>query len=327
VIGGIAQAHSVAAMLLTVALAFACTDSSPGGPENPGKRSMNVASETSACVGRFRFTVPPPLVVSGRSQSIYRVDVRTAATTQALPAARQWEERLQHIRQRATQLGLEGSGVRVFELQPGVRAVWFAREPGDGAPLTLEAMQPQEGGHALWLAREVLANAQAVTEGMYRRIIDGYRTQGTRGFCVGHGMLVTETSRYELALLSLSDPARPGFTIALSTETTDRPDTRNALEDVEEERRLLAESGVELVMMRNAERTVARLPGVEARVRIQARGEPPVVRMSWRFAGVAGSAVAPQFTILASAGQPDQAALESAWEILLRSLEPLALPN
>jgi hypothetical protein len=99
--------------------------------------------------------------------------------------------------------------------------------------------------------------------------------------------------------------------LSLASDAVDVPDTHDVLRDVEDERRILVESGSEAVILRDEARTVAQLPGVDARVRMTARGAGLSVRFTWRFSGRAGDATAPQLTLVRTALAPNEAELES----------------
>lgn len=310
----IARAGPLAAALL---LALACTPTVPGARES-GSNSMSPASESNQCIGRFRLQVPPPLVVSGRSQRIYQAEVSTAALTGGATAESLWAERLRAAAARTR----SGEIPQRFDLDAGVQAVWYDLA---GGGRMLEAMKPQ-AGHVLLVGFKMELPAQERVERATRRVMAGYQPQGTRGFCVGHGTLVTEAGRNEETQLALADPKRRELSIRLSTDTVDSVEAHDALADAEQERRLLVEGGAEVGILRNAKRRAAGLDGVEARLRIRMRGEAPFVRYSWRFAGLARNAAAPQIVLVGSAPDTEQAALEAAWEALLASLQPMPAP-
>ncbi len=279
---------------------------------------MNATDPNGHCIGRFQFRTAPALVVSGRSQQIYRVDIKTVALPTRATTAHVWAARVAAIRQ--TGAAGQDAVVRSFDLEPDLPAVWYYGRPGERTHVTLEAMKAFPD-HTLQLVYEITGEPQAATERAYRRIVAGYVPGGRTGFCLEHGALVSEPSRSEDTRIAFRHVSLAGFELSLASDAVDVPDTRDVLRDVEDERRILMESGSEVVILRNEARTVAQLPGVDSRIRMSARGAKPFVRFTWRFSGRAGDATAPQLTLVGTALAPDQAQLELVWEAVLQSLK------
>lgn len=276
------------------------------------------ASSLTYCVGRFQFELAPLLLQATRSQSIYRVNARTVALSAAVPAPLVWSQRLATIRSSARQPAPDPI-VRTFELDPGVQAVWYRERPNDNTHATLETLKPF-GDHALQLKREISAGQPDVTEQTFRRIAAGYVSQGHRGFCLENGSLTTESSRYEEASISFTDPKFADMRLSFISDAVDQVDPHDPLRDIEDERKVLVESGSEVTILRNERRVVAQLPGVEARIRMKPRGEAPFVRFTWRFDGTARDATAPQMMLVGTAQDPKNAELEAVWDRWLQSM-------
>ena len=263
-------------------------------------------------------------MASGRSQRIYRVDVSTIPLRDT-DAATVWQARLASIRAAHASPGARDPIVRTFDLDAAVPAVWFHADSSDASFVTLEVMKPY-GDHLLHLEREISSGAEEVTEKMYRRVIAGYVPHGRQGFCVGLGALMSEVSKNEQTQIAFTDPAVPDFTLSFASNTVDQPEEGDPLQDIEEEQRILAESGAVVTVTRNERRTVAQLAGVEARIQMKPRDGEPFVRFTWRFAGVGGNPSAPQLMLVGSAPVEHQAQLNTVWERMLRSLQPVPLP-
>jgi hypothetical protein len=91
---------------------------------NEAKTMSTRDVDNSWCIGRFQFRLPTTLMLSGRSQSIYDVDVRTVPVPEQGPQA-VWAERLARIRASMLLLGTASAELRTFDLLPGVPAVWY----------------------------------------------------------------------------------------------------------------------------------------------------------------------------------------------------------
>jgi len=315
------RTHAGLALILAWAWAWACQDTQDRGS---GRVAVNQTDESTQCIGRFQFSVDPSVVVTGRNQRIYRVEVSTIPLKDT-DADAIWRERLGAIRATARRAAAKDPVVRTFDLDPGVTAVWFHANSTDESFVTLEVMKPYRD-HVLHLVREITSGAEAVTEKMYRRVIAGYVPHGRRGFCVGLGALVSEVSKNEQTLIAFMNPALADLEVSFASNTVDQPDDADAIHDIEEERKILMESDTAVVISRNERRTVAQLPGVEARIQLTPRGEKPLVRFTWRFAGVGGSPSAPQLVLIGTALLEHQAQLNAVWEKLLGSLQAVPLP-
>src|SRR5207302_962657 len=71
------RGHTVLALIVLgggVLELAGCRDSNRHGTAASEQSTMNGNAQ---CIGRFQFTAPPSFAVTGRSQSIYRFDVRT----------------------------------------------------------------------------------------------------------------------------------------------------------------------------------------------------------------------------------------------------------
>lgn len=285
--------------------------------------AMNLSEPIPYCVGRFRLHVAKSMAPTGRSQQIYRVDISTGARPSGVPAPSVWADRLTVIR--GGKPSSPDPVIRSFDLEPGVPAAWYYARPNDRFHITLEAMKPFKD-HILRLVYEITGEPQSATESAYRRILAGYVPGGKTGFCMEHGSLTSEPSRNEHTNIAFQHTAVRELKLTFASDSVDKPDTRDMLRDVEEERKLLLEAGSEVEILQNGPRTVAQLQGVDARIRMLARDTAPFVRFTWRYAGNAKNATTPQITVVAVAPVAHQATLEAVWETLLNGLQPAPQP-
>jgi hypothetical protein len=278
-------------------------------------------SEFSLCIGRFQFRAPTGFRVTGRHQAIYRTTVGTL-TANVTEGQAIWEKKLAEIRRLKP---VPGSALRVMELEPGTRVVWYAANSMFPAILTIEAMKLMPG-HVLLVSRESDAGKEALAERLVREILRGYSPGNYQGFCVGHGSITLEPSQNEQARIALSSDSVRELEFKVETHTTRIPDS-STYADVEEESRLASASGGKLAVLRNQPRTVAGLPGRELWIRVEVPAEGALLRYTWHFQGVPGNSAQPVIDILGTARPEGKAALENAWETILASLRPTGAPG
>lgn len=101
------SARAATGLALAAALASSHTQA-----REPVNSPMNQTSPRQYCIGRFCFAAVQPLVLAGRSQEIYRVDVKTEALPPKATAASVWAARLAAIRQGKSEASEPGTRSR-----------------------------------------------------------------------------------------------------------------------------------------------------------------------------------------------------------------------
>lgn len=315
----------LAVCLLTWCVACAArggrVESGAGREARPPKASMNVdEKDASECLGRFRLVVPGVLGAAGRSQSIYRVDVRTVP----LPGGgldALWRERLARISALRPPPGVASPVIRTFELQPGVSAVWYFGNPDDDDEVRLEAFKPH-GDYAVLTFREGMAGKEVTNETLVKNVLDAYVHGTERGFCVGAGAITSEPGLKEYAGLALEHKRVPKFEVTIDTQTVWEPDTWT-YSDLDEERQVVTGLGGTIEALRDGARVVAGLEGKEIWASVDVPREPPFVRFTWHFPGVPEDSLRPSIDIKGTAPKSSQPELEAVWETVLRSFRPI----
>ena len=145
---------------------------------------------STQCVGRFQLTVPAEMVFTGRSQSIYRVDVTTLPIPQS-GVDTLWDARLNRIRVLKAPGGASKAILKTFELAGGYRAVWYYNNPDAPQLRTLEAMR-REGDFAVLAVRSAETGKEPTAETLVKNVLDAYVPQTAQGFCLGHGAITSE---------------------------------------------------------------------------------------------------------------------------------------
>jgi hypothetical protein len=291
--------------------------------ESPKPRMNGDDNKDAQCVGRFRLSVPEGLAVTGRSQSIYRVDVSTVPLPSG-GAEAVWNERLPQIRALKAPPGTADVIVRTFELEPGVPAVWYKRSPESARLLALEAMKAV-GNHVLLVSRGAEAGHEADIETLVKIVIDAYVPSTNSGFCVGSGSITSEPSQSENASISFVHQMLPDITLSFETQTVREPNLTNPLDGVERQARDLAAKGGQLKVLRNDVRSAAGLKGMEGWISITEPGKQPLFLLAWHFQGVGGRSDQPDIALHGEAHAEHQAEMETIWEGLLKSLQAVPL--
>jgi type VI secretion system (T6SS) Tli4-like immunity protein len=274
--------------------------------------------ENVQCIGRFRMTVPDAMIVAGRSQSIYRVDVDTVPMpTEGLQAL--WSATIAKFRPLPPPSDSESSDRPTFTLQPGVRAIWYIANPSSPEIRTLKGIKPV-ANHAVIAARSGETGRESDIEMLVKGVLDAYQPVTTQGFCVGFGSINSEPGLNEQTLISFDHKKMRDFDIRFETRTVSKPDTQT-YSDVDEEKQLMASAGGKLNVLRDHSRSVAGLEGKEIAISSSAPGEPPSLRFTWHFPGVPQSSSKPMINIVASAPVSQQADLEKIWDAMLKSIQ------
>jgi len=278
-------------------------------------------NEDTQCVGRFRLSMPEALAVEGRSQSIYRVDVGTVPIPSGgLKAV--WNDRLAQIRALKPPPEVADVIVRTFPLEPGVPAVWYRRSSESARLLALEAMRAV-GYHVLLVSRGAEAGHEPGVETLVKAVMDAYEPSTRNGFCVGFGSVTTEPSHTEHASISFVHRMLPDITLGFESQTVREPNEVHLLDDIEPVARQLAAEGGQLKVLRNDVRFAAGVKGMEEWISITERGKQPFVIFAWHFPGVGGSSDQPDVILRGQAPAEHQAELETLWEEMLGSLQPI----
>jgi hypothetical protein len=274
--------------------------------------------ESVECIGRFYLAVPDVLLVAGRSQSIYRVDVDTvpipSGGLQAL-----WAATVAKFRPLPPSADLDSSDRPTFTLQPGVRAIWYIANPSSPEIRTLKGIKPV-ANHAVIAARSGETGRESDIEMLVKGVLDAYQPVTTQGFCVGFGSINSDPGVNEQTLISFDRKKIKDFEIRFETRTVSKPDTQT-YSDVDEEKELMASAGGKLHVLRDHSRPVAGLEGKEIAISASAPGEPASLRFTWHFAGVPQNSSKPMINIVASAPVSQQAELEKIWDTLLNSIQ------
>jgi Tle cognate immunity protein 4 C-terminal domain len=275
------------------------------------------SKENEQCIGRFRFALPSTMSVSGRSQSIYHVDVSTVPIP---PGGAQslWNARVTQLRALTPQ-ATNGSSVRTFELEPGVPALWSAKNPDSPQRLNLEVMKVS-GNHVLLASRSLDVGEETKMETLVKIVVDAYLPNVNSGFCVGFGSITSEPGLNEQTRIALAHKQLSDLEITLQTQTVARPDLRT-YSDVNEEKDFMAAKGGKLSVLRNHSRSVAALEGKEIWIVAEGPGEPPLVRFTWHFAGVPQNSSKPMINVVGTAPVKNQLDLEKIWDDLLNSIQ------
>lgn len=280
-------------------------------------------------IGRFRFLLPAAFAVTGRSQSIYRVDASTvalAAPGSPANAEAWWTTKLAALRRGRRPTGVADIVIRPLALpSPDLHGVLHYAGP-DTDELQTVLVTKAYPDHLVQLSRQTEVDGVPEIEKMVASVIGSYVPGGREGFDIGHGMLTSVPGVNEQARIALRHAGLPGVELDLDTRTVRTPEG-DPMAGVDQDKQRLAAAGQTLVVLRNQRRSVAGLPGSEVRLQIRKTGAPSegLLRFSWHFPGVAALPTAPAIMAVASAPLREQAALEAAWEAFLESLQLLPL--
>jgi hypothetical protein len=272
------------------------------------------------CIGRFQLTVPDPMVVAGRSQSIYDVDVRTLLIP---PGGIDvlWNARLAKIRPIAPDKEFHPASFRTFELLPGTRAVWFIGNPSSPQLREIEALMPS-GNHAVLIVTGGEAGKEPVVENLVRIVLNSYVSSTTQGFCVGDGAVTSVPGVDEQTLISLDHMKVEDFEIRFETQNISG-EGAEAYSDQGEEKETSHSGDARMSVLRDGPRVVAALEGKESEIFLAPPQESALVRLTWHFPGVPGNTSKPMINIVAMCPAKYRAELEKIWDALLNSVQPV----
>src|ERR1051326_8800480 len=268
----------------------------PGAEKRPRPATTDRSGRNMDCIGRFQFSLPETLTVTGRKQTIYTVDVSTIASPPG-GAMTVWNERMSRINALSPPQGVNRVVARTFQLQTGVPAVWYFRSKESPELLALEAMKAlpdhvlivNRGADLDAPERQVIlqGGGQEIVERLVKNVIDAYVPAATLGFCVGYGAITSKPSKNEETRIMLGHRSLGDLKIRIETHTVTAPDTRT-YSDLDEESHQAAARGGQMTVMSEAARPVAGLPGKEMRISVASPGDRPFVRFTWHFSGVPG---------------------------------------
>ena len=280
------------------------------------KRRSNMNEE---CIGRFRLDVPDNLKITGRSQSIYGVSVRTEPVRDS-SVARQWETRLTVIGKLPAAGGRQSPVLSQPELERGVAGVFYNSSPASPSVVTLEAAQAA-GDHGFWVTYTGTAGKEPGIQKLVRNVMTAYGPGTAHGFCAGAGSVRMGPSLSETVNMTLGPRAAGGIKLEFETKTVTEPDHK--FMDAAEGGEFAAATGGTFSVLMDRERTIAGLAGREVRVSMTLPGKAPLLKYGWHFAGVGRDATKPSISFFGQADADAQPELDAAWEVVIPSLRPV----
>lgn len=278
------------------------------------------------CIGRFRMVLPESLKLTGRSQSIYGVDVRTLPTG-SKGAEMLWAEQLARIRALQPPEGAQTAVIRRFDLLSNTPAVWYLDSKVFSRSRRLEAMKT-ETDHVLLLGSVTDRGREEQLEALMKIVVKNYVPNVDRGFCVGHGSITSVPGEIEESRASFLHAVLPEFDLRFETGTVRESSTEHPLSEIEAVQKEVSRNGGQLKVLKRNARIVADLEGEEGLISLmEATNAVPTLFYSWHFPGVATRSDRPQITIKASAKAIHDSELGVVWERLLASVKavPMAL--
>ena len=287
------------------------------------EQSMNHGNiQFPMCLGRFRFALPVDITESGRSQSIYGVELSTIPISSG-GVKTIWGRYLSEIK--AMQFKDQKNVIiRIFELLEGVPAVWYNSNPVFSHLRRLEVMKPYYD-HVLLLRYLTDEGKEALVETFARKVVDAYVTDISRGFCIGHGSIISEPGFEEDAIASFQHTTLREFTLRFESHTIDEPASEHPMSSINEFAKEFAREGVKLEIVKNDYRIVAGLKGKEGIISFEEPSKSALLRYTWHYAGAPGRADQPEITLLATGKQSDKAELEDIWNRFLQSIQQVPM--
>ena len=261
-------------------------------------------------IGRFQFSMPENLVVASREQSIYRVDVRTEElpSTGGGPQA-VWEGIMADVHP-----------IREFDLRPGVRAVWYFRNPESPKLLNLEALQGFSD-HVLLLVRGCETGKEKPAEKLVSGVATAYAPGAMRGFCLGRGCITSEPGNNEDARVTFRSETTQELELSFETHTVGNQ-VNVPISQVINEFKAQAGAGGNVQVIRQSSRKSAGLTGEEVLLSVS-DGKKTFAAYRWQFPGVAGNSFAPEIGIVGTAPLGGLDTLTQVADEILNSLQPV----
>lgn len=181
------------------------------------------------------------LVVQARTQSIYRVQ----STTEPLLVGggdAVWNAMLARIQALRPPPSLDQVVVRNFQLQPGVRAVWYYRNPDAPRLLNLEALKTLPD-HTLVLVRGCETGKEPTVEKLVGNVLNAYAPVTAQGFCLGFGCVTSEPGNNEDARVLFNERGFPDLQLTFETHTVSTPAASQLPEDAKQMEAAVAAKG------------------------------------------------------------------------------------
>lgn len=270
-----------------------------------------------SCLGRLTVNIPEGFVPTGRSSSMWHVDLATLDLDGRTPDDL-WEDRIGRLESDVAPAAGEDEALDTLRIEPGMQAVVYVSDPSDPDLITVEAQKPY-GTHVLRLRFEGLAEKRADILRLLGNAAGSYEPGSTEGFCIGHGSVVGKPSVNEFALMTLEHP-EAGIELSIQSQTAGPHLSEHPLADIENEIRTMRSEGVFLEVLKDARRQIGRWDGYEGWVRMEAVTEEPALRTTWFYPGISADSRNPEIQIKAFAPVESRELHEAAWEAVLNSM-------
>lgn len=271
-----------------------------------------------SCLGRLTIDIPEGFVPTGRSSSMWHVDLSTLDLEGRMPDDL-WEDRIERLKSDVAPATDEDEAVDTLRVEPGMLAVVYMSDPSDPDLITVEAQKPY-GTHVLRLRFEGLAEKRADIFRLLGNAAGSYEPGSTEGFCIGHGSILGKPSVNEFALMTLEHP-ETGIEFSIQSQTAGPHLSEHPLADIENEIRMMRPEGISLEVLKESRREVGGWDGYEGWVRMEEVGEEPMLRFTWFYPGSSADSRNPEIRIKAFAPAESRDELEASWEAVLNSVE------
>lgn len=266
------------------------------------------------CIGRFSFALPDEYEQTGRSQSIYGVEVLTIPIPQGKDQDF-WSSRIAEIKTKYVKQGAKCPPPRELEVGPGISAVFHYANPTFPNLITLEAIKRFEN-HQLSLRYEGRTDKQMQIQKIIKLTADRYVAGASEGFCIGAGA-IREPSRHEYIHASFRNNTLD-IELTVSMQTVGAILAKHPLDDIEHQKQSLSSEGIQLKILENRRRVVCGLNGFEGRV-LTKSDEGAYIHFTWFYAGTTGNSFGPEILIKVFAPEKQHSMVESHWEGILKS--------
>jgi hypothetical protein len=290
------------------------------GKAAPQERKM-MTDKRPFAIGRFQFSMPESLVVASRKQSIYRVDVRTEELPSAGGGAQAvWGGIMADVH--AVQPSPVNGRVviREFDLKPGVRAVWYFRNPEAPKLLNLEALKAFPD-HVLLLVRGCETGKEEPVEKLVGNVATAYAPGAMRGFCLGRGCITSEPGNNEDTTATFRSRTTPELELSFETHTVGNQVDVPMSQMIDELKAQAGASG-SVQALRQSPRKSAGLTGEEALLSVS-DGKKPFATYRWHFPGVTGNSFAPEIGLVGTVPIGGLDALTKVVDEILNSFQPV----
>lgn len=300
--GSIRRRRACAALAIGLALQISVGNTMAATSSSTPERLL------AHCTGRFDYALPAALLSSGRTQSLYRLDIASEPWPAGIESSDLWKKRLAAA---VTAKGVSATAAtrtREFDLRGVGPAAWMGLFADRPDLVTLLTMKPVGlSKESVFLRAEASAGREGVAEKVVTEVATAYVAGSPQGFCTGAGAFVIKPSKNERALESFN---APGLEVSVQTETVAAPDDGQSSDGDP------PPGGKKLLKQR---RTVGGFDGIEERVQVPDDTAGALLVYTWIFAGRAADGAAPRIRLSASAAATHAAALDAAWNSLLTS--------